>query len=35
VEQILERLAVNVEFGRRQGPGLAALLTDSLELPVA
>ena len=35
VEQILERLAVNVEFGRRQGPGLAATLTGSLELPVA
>jgi len=34
VEQILERLAVNVEFGRRQGPGLAATLTDSLDLPV-
>jgi puromycin-sensitive aminopeptidase len=35
VEQILERLAVNVEFGRRQGPELAATLTESLELPVS
>jgi puromycin-sensitive aminopeptidase len=33
VEQILERLAVNVAFGRREGPGLAATVTDALDLP--
>jgi puromycin-sensitive aminopeptidase len=32
IEQILERLAVSVAFGRREGPGLAATLTDALEL---
>ena len=30
VEQILERLAMSVAFGRREGPGLAATLTDVL-----
>ena len=29
VEQTLERLAVNVDFGRREGPGLASTLTDA------
>ena len=33
VEQTLERLSVNVAFGEREGPGLAAVLTGSLELP--
>jgi puromycin-sensitive aminopeptidase len=33
VEQILERLAVNVAFGEREGDGLAAMLTATLELP--
>ena len=33
VEQILERLAVNVAFGQREGAGLAASLTGSLDLP--
>ncbi len=33
VEQILERLAVNVAFGQREGAGLAATLTDALGLP--
>jgi hypothetical protein len=33
VEQILERLAVNVAFGEREGGGLAAMLTATLELP--
>jgi puromycin-sensitive aminopeptidase len=33
VEQILERLAVNVAFGEQEGPGLAAVLTGVLELP--
>ncbi len=33
VEQILERLAVNVAFGQREGAGLAAGLTASLDLP--
>jgi puromycin-sensitive aminopeptidase len=32
VEQALERLAVNVDFGRREGPGLAATLTNTLSL---
>ena len=32
VEQILERLAVNVEFGRREGARLASVLTDTLDL---
>ena len=32
VEQILERLSVNVAFGRRQGDGLADVLTESLDL---
>jgi Peptidase family M1 domain/ERAP1-like C-terminal domain/Peptidase M1 N-terminal domain len=32
VEQTLERLAVNVDFGRREGPGLAATLTGALAL---
>jgi aminopeptidase N len=35
VDQILERLAVNVAFGVREGPGLAAVLTDSLGLAPA
>jgi puromycin-sensitive aminopeptidase len=30
VEQTLERLAVNVDFGRREGPGLAVSLTGAL-----
>jgi puromycin-sensitive aminopeptidase len=33
VEQILERLAVSVAFGQREGLGLAATLTELLELP--
>jgi puromycin-sensitive aminopeptidase len=33
VDQILERLAVNVAFGQREGGGLAATLTRSLDLP--
>jgi puromycin-sensitive aminopeptidase len=33
VEQILERLAVNVAFGGRERAGLAATLTESLDLP--
>jgi hypothetical protein len=33
VEQILERLAVNVAFGQRQGAGLAETLSRSLDLP--
>ncbi|MGB7052700.1 MAG: M1 family metallopeptidase, partial [Acidimicrobiales bacterium] len=32
VEQTLERLAVNVDFGRREGSGLAATLTKALSL---
>jgi puromycin-sensitive aminopeptidase len=32
VEQTLERLAVNVAFGQREGPGLKATLTDALSL---
>jgi puromycin-sensitive aminopeptidase len=32
IEQILERLAVSVAFGRREGPGLVSTLTDVLEL---
>jgi puromycin-sensitive aminopeptidase len=32
VEQILERLAVSVAFGQREGSGLAATLTELLEL---
>jgi hypothetical protein len=32
VEQILERLAVSVAFGQREGPGLVATLTELLEL---
>jgi len=35
VEQILERLAVNVAFGRRQGDQLAASLSGALGLPSA
>ncbi len=35
VEQILERLAVNVAFGDRERAGLAVTLTDSLGLPTA
>ena len=34
VEQALERLAVNVEFGRREGSGLASTLTDALSLTI-
>ena len=30
VEQILERLAVSVAFGQREGAGLAAALTEAL-----
>ena len=30
VEQILERLAMSVVFGRREGPGLASTVTDTL-----
>jgi puromycin-sensitive aminopeptidase len=33
VEQILERLAVNVAFGEREGSGLGATLTEALALP--
>ena len=33
VEQILERLSVNVAFGEREGAGLGDLLTRSLGLP--
>jgi hypothetical protein len=33
VEQILERLAVNVAFGERERSDLAATLTSSLGLP--
>ncbi len=33
VEQILERLGVNVAFAEREGPGLAAVLTTMLDLP--
>ncbi len=33
VEQILERLAVNVAFGQREGAGLAATLNGALALP--
>jgi hypothetical protein len=32
VEQILERLGVNVVFGEREGPDLAATLRSSLAL---
>jgi len=32
IEQILERLAVSVAFGRREGPELASTLTDQLDL---
>jgi len=32
VEQILERLAVNVAFGEREGPGLGTALTEALGL---
>jgi puromycin-sensitive aminopeptidase len=35
VEQILERLAINVAFGVREGSGLAATLTEALGLPSA
>ena len=35
VDQILERLAVNVAFGRRQGGGLATTLSGSLGLSPA
>ena len=35
VEQILERLAVNVAFGQREAAGLAGGLTGSLDLPAA
>ncbi len=35
VEQILERLSVNVAFGQREGAGLAATLTGTLDLPTA
>ncbi len=35
VEQILERLAVNVAFGQRQGAELADTLTRSLDLPTS
>ncbi len=35
VDQILERLAVNVAFGMREGPGLADTLNRSLGLPTA
>ena len=35
VEQILERLGVNVAFGRREAPGLAATLTEALGLPAS
>ncbi len=35
VEQILERLAVNVAFGQREGAELAATLTESLDLPAS
>jgi puromycin-sensitive aminopeptidase len=35
VEQILERLAVNVAFGEREAEGLAATLTGALGLPPA
>jgi hypothetical protein len=33
VDQILERLAINVAFGQREGSGLAAVLTETLGLP--
>ncbi len=33
VEQILERLAVNVAFGQREGTGLADTLSAALDLP--
>ncbi len=33
VDQILERLAVSVAFGTREGAGLAAVLTEVLQLP--
>ena len=32
VEQILERLAVSVAFGRREGPGLGETLRSVLDL---
>ena len=35
VEQILERLGVNVAFGEREGGGLAATLTEALGSPSA
>ena len=35
VEQILERLAVNVAFGEREGSRLATTLTEVLGLPPA
>src|ERR1700722_6860530 len=35
VEQILERLAVNVAFGAREGDHLAATLSEALGLPAA
>ena len=33
VDQILERLAMSVAFGRREGPGLAATVTEALGSP--
>jgi hypothetical protein len=33
VEQILERLAMSVAFGRREGPGMAATVADALGAP--
>jgi puromycin-sensitive aminopeptidase len=33
VDQILERLTVSAAFGEREGAGLAAALTEALELP--
>ncbi len=33
VDQILERLAINVAFGQREAPGLAGVLTETLGLP--
>ena len=35
VDQILERLAVSVAFGTREGAGLAAMLTEVLGLPTS
>jgi hypothetical protein len=34
VEQALERLAVNVDFGRREGSSLATTLADALSLTI-